>query len=198
MSEVISHLYNASGSDLIAKCHGFDDATHLARALSDGAWVLDASPHPTQLGERVAALNPNIRWQNLYIDDQAKTPESGKYSHSNAETFVGKIDKLDKYDVNSFDAVFSYMLLQELSTNNLESALHAAKTIFNITKPGGLISIGPIKSGLNPLKKFTSGVQVIKNETIDDGIFAERIVSVTRAPKAVKYIQAIGTLIMRG
>jgi len=182
-------------AEMLARRHGFESVSQLAESLPENARVLDVGAGASPFGKEVAALRPDITWTNFDYSyhDPAILGEVTQGAPSNIEFVAGDATRLaEAYEPETFDAVFSYWLLPHLSIDNPEPALAAAKAIFNVTKSGGLISVGP-QARRGGLLSIQSGkaVQVIKDEEQAADTYAEQILSTTKLPKSSRYVQKL-------
>ena len=126
-----------------------------------------------------------------------KTPaileEVSQDAPANVEHTFGDATRLtDIYEPESFDAVFSYWLLPHLSIDDPEPAKQAARSIFAVTKTGGLMSVGPkVSQRRLPSIKSGNAMQVVKDEQLDADTYADKIVTETKLPKTVRYTQKL-------
>jgi len=182
-------------AEILAKCHGFESVEQLAEFLPAGAHVLDVGAGASPFGKEVAILRPDINWVNFdySYQDPLILDEVTQNSPTNLEHIAGDATKLAEiFKQGTFDAVFSYWLLPHLSLDGPEPAKQATEGIFSVTKPGGLISIGPNSSKKKLLSlKASSAVQVVKDEALSSEKFVELIVNETKLPKVTQHIQRI-------
>ena len=177
-------------AEMLAKKHGFESVAHLAQSLPKDAQILDIGAGASPFGKEVATLRPDITWVNFdySYQDPAILGDVSKDAPANVKYVPGDATKLvDVYEPESFDAVFSYWLLPHLSIDNLGPAKAVARAVFAVTKPGGLMSVGP-KASHSKLPSLKSGkaIQVIKDESLDANRYAERIVNETKLPKTAR------------
>lgn len=175
-------------AELIAGKHGFEDLAKLAETLPHGARVLDVGAGASPFGREVTALRPDILWTNFdysyrdpaILDEvSAGAPGSIKYAAGDAMKLV------EVYEPESFDAVFSYWLLPHLSIDEIEPARQVARGIFAVTKPGGLMSVGPKSARI----RLGNAVQVVKDEDLTSDEFVNRIVAATRLPQPTRWLR---------
>ncbi|MGV9002023.1 MAG: class I SAM-dependent methyltransferase [Candidatus Saccharimonadaceae bacterium] len=182
-------------AEMLAKKHGFENLALLAQALPTGAQVLDVGAGASPFGKEVASLRPDVAWVNFDYSykDPAILAEVRQDVPSNVEHVAGDATKLaEMYAPETFDAVFSYWLLPHLSIDDTEPAKEAAKAIFTVTKPGGLMSVGPKTSQKRiPALKSGKAIKVAKDDTLDVDSYAERIVAETKLSKTERYIQKL-------
>lgn len=180
---------------MLAQRHGFEGVVQLAESLPTDAHVLDVGAGASPFGKEVAALRPDVTWVNFdySYQDPAILDEVTKNAPDNVQHVAGDATKLsEQYEPKSFDAVFSYWLLPHLSIDDPEPAKQAARAIFDVTKTGGLMSIGPKASHKRlPSLKSSPAVRVVKDETLTADSYAERIVTETKLPKVGRYTQKL-------
>ncbi len=180
-------------AELLAKRHGFVSLSMLAESLPANAHVLDVGAGASPLGKEVAALRTDITWVNFDYSyrDPTILEEVTKDAPKNVEHVAGDATKLTEfYKSDTFDAVFSYWLLPHLSLDHPEPAQDAAKAIYTVTKPDGLISVGPVASKKRiPSLKSGVALQFTKNSILDAKSFADQIVTITKLPKVGHFIQ---------
>jgi SAM-dependent methyltransferase len=180
-------------AEKLARRHGYNNVVQLAESLPPGALVLDVGSGASLFSNAVAMLRPDAAFVNFdySYNNPAILADVVKDSPANVEYVPGDVIKLGEiYDPESFDAVYSYWLLQHLSLDDPEPAMVAARAIFEATKPGGLISIGPIKNGhrlpsMRPQRTF----RIIKDDSTDADAFAEAVVAATRLQGAELRLQ---------
>lgn len=182
-------------AEMLAHKHGFESVAQLAETLPEGARVLDVGAGASPFGKEVAALRPDVTWVNFdySYQDPAILEEVSKDAPANVEHAFGDATKLaETYEPESFDAVFSYWLLPHLSIDEAEPARAAAKGIFAVTKPGGLMSVGP-KASQKRLPSLKSGdaIQIVKDEHVDPDSYADSVVAQTKLSKSVRYTQKL-------
>ena len=169
---------------MLARKHGFEDAAHLAKSLPENANVLDVGAGASSFGSEIAELRPDISWTNLdySYQDPAIYEDVTRNVPDNVGNTPGDVAELESmYEHETFDAVFSYMLMSHLSLDDPEIAKKAAKNIFDVTKIGGLISIGPDTSKRRlPTTSPKEAYRLVKDESMDAETFAESIVDKTR------------------
>ncbi|MFO0970928.1 MAG: class I SAM-dependent methyltransferase [Candidatus Saccharimonadales bacterium] len=180
-------------ADLIAEMHGYNDAKDFAASLPEGANVLDVGSGDSTFGKTIAELRPDISWTNFdySYEDKEALARISEGAPENIEYVAGDATKLSElYEPETFDAVFSYWMMPHLSIDDMKPALDAAKSIFEVVKKGGLISIGPV-AGDSHLSYFRSGkaFSVVKDETLDADGFAEMIAGKTKLPRVARFIQ---------
>lgn len=182
-------------AEALAQRHGFENVAALAESLPSNARVLDAGAGASPFGREVAQLRPDVTWVNFdySYNDPAILEDIQKSAPKNVEFVAGDVTKLSEmYEPESFDAVFSYWLLPHLSLDNPEPAKEAARAIFDVTKQGGLMSIGP-KTSKGTIESLKSGkaLQITKDNTISADIFAYRIANETELSDAAKARQRL-------
>lgn len=182
-------------AEKLAHRHGFKDVDELARFLPQDAQILDVGAGASPFGKTVAALRPDVTWTNFDYSYHNPTifDDVTKDSPDNVNHVAGDATRLREiYEPDQFNAVFSYWLLPHLSINEPGPAKAAAEAMFTITKPGGLISVGP-KSHRRLLPAMKSGpaIRVIKNKSLDSESYADRIVDQTTLPKTGRYTQTL-------
>ena len=133
-------------ADTLARRHGYGTVAELAASLPQHANVLDAGAGASALGSVVAKLRPDIHWINLdfsYHDKQILRDVS-RNAPKNLEFIAGDVTRLDDYiKPTSIDTVFSYWLFPHLSLYDPQTAITAAEQMFKVTKPGGMLIVGP-------------------------------------------------------
>lgn len=182
-------------AEMLAQRHGFESVTQLAESLPPDAHILDVGAGASPFGKEVVALRPDVTWINFdySYQDTVILDEVTQNTPDNVQHVAGDATKLsEQFEPESFDAVFSYWLLPHLSIDDLEPAKQAAKAIFDVTKTGGLMSIGPKASQKRmPSLKSSPAIQVIKDKAVTADNFAERIVAETKLPKIGRYTQKL-------
>lgn len=182
-------------AEMLAQRHGFESVAQLAETLPQDARVLDVGAGASPFGKEVAMLRPDVTWINFdySYQDPAILNEVTQNSPDNVQHVAGDATKLgEQYEHESFDAVFSYWLLPHLSIDDPEPAKQAAKAIFDVTKTGGLMSVGPKVSHKRlPSLKSGKAIQVVKDATVSADSFAERVVTETKLPKIGRYTQKL-------
>lgn len=180
-------------AELLARCHGYESLAQLAESLPTGAHVLDVGAGASPFGKEVAVLRPDVTWVNFDYSYRDPTifDEVIKDAPDNIQHVAGDATRLsEQYEPYSFDVVFSYWLLPHLSLDNTEPAKQVATAIFDVTKSGGLMSVGPRVSHKRlPSLKSGKAIQVIKDATVTADSFTERVVTETKLPKIGRYIQ---------
>lgn len=172
---------------MLANRHGFKSVKQLADALPQDARVLDVGAGASPFGEEVARLRPDILWINFdqcYLDPDI-SGEVTQNSPTNVLHVAGDATRLgETFGPESFDVVFSYWLLPHLSLVNRKPAERVARAIFYVTKPGGIMSVGP-KVSDKKLPKIKSGeaIKVIKDKTVSADSYSDRIVAETKLNK---------------
>ena len=182
-------------AEMLAHKHGFESVATLAEALPPNARVLDVGAGTSPFGKEVAVLRPDITWINFdySYQDPVILAEVTEGSPTNVEHVAGDATRLvEVYEPESFDMVFSYWLLPHLSIDDTEPAKVTAKAIFAVTKPGGLMSVGP-KANQKRLPSIKAGkaVQIIKDENLTAEDYADRIVAKTKLSRSVRYTQKL-------
>lgn len=186
-------ITTARSAEVLALAHGFKSVMHLADSLPDAARVLDVGAGASPFGRRIASLRPDVTWINIDYNyrDERILHEASSDAPDNLHFVAGDATKLtENYATESFDAVFSYWLLPHLSLDEIKPAVVAARAMFDVTKPGGLISVGPIK------RRFQSSVtrsaqSVIKDEARDNSAYATSVATATKLTGTERYLQRI-------
>jgi ubiquinone/menaquinone biosynthesis C-methylase UbiE len=169
-------------AETLVRRHGFDSIAHLAESLPQDAKVIDVGAGASDFGAQVAGLRPDISWINFDYSygNQDILNEVSEGAPENMEFVAGDATKLDQiYEPDSFDASFSYWLFPHLSLDEMEPAEQAARAIFRITKPQGLISIGPQVRTTRLLRRART-LKYIKGAETNADDFASLISKKTR------------------
>lgn len=187
-------------AEKIAHKHGFKNVLQVTEYLPEGAMVIDVGAGTSPFGEAVASLRPDITWINYdYSYNESKIQEDvSRDAPANIQYIPGDALKLDQeFAPETFDAAFSYWLFPHLSLDSIEPAQLAARAIFNVTKPSGLISIGPemSKSRL-PSIKYQKALRVIKDGSEDAGDFADMVAYRTSVRGYTRYIEKLSNEVM--
>jgi ubiquinone/menaquinone biosynthesis C-methylase UbiE len=182
-------------ADFLAKKHGFESVGALADALPSAATVIDVGAGASNFGREVAALRPDIEWVNF--DYSYGNPEIldevTKNAPENVQFVQGDATKLAEiYGKDKFDAVFSFWLLPHMSIDDEGPAKQALRSIYDVAKPGGLISVGP-KVGERKLPTFvsSSAVQFNKDDNLSAEDFVEAAYRTTKLPKIGRFTQKL-------
>lgn len=187
-------------AEKLARKHGFKGVEQVAEYLPDDAVVIDVGAGASPFGETVASLRPDITWVNYdYSYKETGIHEDlSKHAPANVRYIPGDALRLDKeFAPDTFDAAFSYWMFPHLSLDNIEPAKLAARAIFNVTKPGGLISVGPemSKSPL-PSVKIQKAFRVIKDESLDADTFANTVADKTSVRGYTRYVEKLSNEVM--
>lgn len=183
-----SHSYENAitterSAELLAKKHGFENLAQLAESLPQDAKVLDVGAGASPFGNEVAALRPDVTWVNFDYSyyDPAILEDVTKGAPENVEYVAGDATKLTEvYEPESFDAVYSYWLLPHLSLDTPGPAVETAKAMYDVTKPGGTLSVGPdVQHSKFHVIKSAPSLQIVKDESSGREDFSERIVAAT-------------------
>jgi ubiquinone/menaquinone biosynthesis C-methylase UbiE len=107
---------------------------YLARRISTGASVLSVGCGPGVILREVCALDPSIRATGLDISGE-RVKEAKQRNRENAQAnFVrGDAQNMD-FDSNSFDLVYSRMLMEYLKDKEA-----AVREMVRVCKPGGAV-----------------------------------------------------------
>lgn len=182
-------------AERLAQKHGFESVAQLAEMLPQEARVLDVGAGASPFGLEVATLRPDITWVNFdySYQDPAILADVTKDAPANVEHVAGDATKLSEvYEPESFDAVFSYWLLPHLSIDDETPARNTARAIYDTTKTGGIMSVGPKASQKRlPSLKTGKAIQVVKSDNLDADSYAEMIVTETKLPKIGQYTQKL-------
>lgn len=187
-------------AELLARLHGHETVADLAASLPVDARVLDVGAGASPFGREVAALRPDVTWVNVDFayDDPAVLADLEEGAPDNLVHAVGDATMLaEQYPADSFDAVYSYWLLPHLSIDAPEPAIEAAKGMFTVTKPGGVVSVGP-RTQTKKLALFNAepAIQVIKDESMTAEDYADYIVEHTRLGRASRRAQKLSNEVL--
>lgn len=178
--------------------HGFANLAHLQKWLPENAHVLDVGAGYSPLGTEVARNRPDIRWTNVDINYNSSffshaqpileaAPENLTYEQGDAT----KLTQL--YGRRTVDCVFSYWLFVHFDKLNPAVGIKAAKECLNVTKQGGLVSIGPRLGLLRQAR--THQTTINKSIEADTDHLANEIVAATSLNHyAGRKLQAIRNL----
>jgi ubiquinone/menaquinone biosynthesis C-methylase UbiE len=182
-------------AEMLAHKHGFESVSQLAETLPEGAHVLDVGAGASPFGKEVAVLRSDITWVNFdYSYQDPKILEDvSRNTPANVQHIAGDATKLEEvYDPETFDAVFSYWLLPHLSIDDFEPAKAVARAIFTVTKPDGLMSVGPkVSQRKVPSLKSGPAIQIIKSGDLSAENYADTVVVATKLPKVARYTQKL-------
>lgn len=185
MSEHLKTYENAVTShrtaEKIAQRHGFENVRSLAESLPENARVLDVGAGASPFGREVAGLRPDVTWVNFdySYQDPRVVEEVSEAAPMNVEYVPGDATVLDQaFGEDSFDAVFSYWMMPHLSLDELEPAHEAARAMYQVAKPGAMISVGPTSHSIH---RKTDALQTVKDESEQSAEeFADRTVEATK------------------
>ncbi len=171
-------------ADRIAKAHGYGGFSQFAHSLPQGAKVLDVGSGASPFGRKVAALRPDISWTNFDYSyhDPAILEDISQDAPSNLQYIAGDATHLDQvFEPESFDAVFSYWMVPHLSLDDPQPARTAVRSMFDLTKKDGVISVGPKlsfkdKTALAPGKSY----RIVKDDSVNEGSFVDTVVDLTK------------------
>jgi ubiquinone/menaquinone biosynthesis C-methylase UbiE len=187
----------------LARKHGFKSVGQVADFLPEEASVIDVGAGASSFGKAVALLRPDITWVNY--DYSYKEPyildEVSKNAPANVHFVQGNaVNLVQEFAPETFDAAFSYWLFPHLSLDDIDPAKLAARAIFNVTKPGGLISIGPemSKSRLPVLPSIQSqkSIRVTKDGTQDAESFADMMADKTSVRGYTRFVEKLSNEVM--
>ncbi len=169
---------NRSG-ELLAVEHGFEDLAHLAESLPKDAHILDLGAADSTFGAEVALLRNDITWINFDLRYHEARFSQKRSDAPNLYYIAGDaVNLLESFDLESFDAVFSFWLFQYLSLYSDGPAEKAARSTLAAVKQGGLISIGPANHPIQPTSQRT--LRQVKNNNTDVESFTNTIVQGTK------------------
>jgi 2-polyprenyl-3-methyl-5-hydroxy-6-metoxy-1,4-benzoquinol methylase len=124
--------------------YGFESVEACADSLPMDARVLDAGAGAATFGHTIARMRPDIRWTNLDIGyvNAAALAALQERAPSNL-TFVTRDvrEAVELFPQDSFDAVFSYWLLNCLEERQ---ARQGVRQLLDTTKPAGRLSVGAL------------------------------------------------------
>jgi hypothetical protein len=184
----------------LARKHGFGSVDHLAETLPQNARVVDVGAGASRLGHEVTIIRPDVDWINfdLSYHDPAILSDVARDAPRNLHHVPGDaLDLGQMYPPAHFDAVFSYWLFPHLSLVSRRPAELAAMAIFAVTKPRGLISIGPVMSTSRlPSMKYQRAFSTAKSEDLDGHRFADLVVDRTRVFGYTRYVEILSNEVM--
>jgi ubiquinone/menaquinone biosynthesis C-methylase UbiE len=133
---------NRSGEEL-ARYHGFEDLDHLINEIPENAHILDVGAGRARLGHAVTFRREDVTWTNLdpaYSDKDIRwpmeidAPPNLKFVADSGATLS------NRYSADAFDMALSFFALPHLDQEKGEDIV---QKMFHVTKPGGLVSVGP-------------------------------------------------------
>lgn len=168
----------------LAARHGLGSVAAFADSLPEHAQVLDVGAGHSNFGRHVAMRRPDVRWTSLDVN---YTPE---HCHDMAQnqppnlTFMrGDATRLTEViEPRSVDCALSYWLFPHLSAAGLGAARLAAVAMFEVTKPGGVVSIGPtFRRGIRSMWPWAPLTVRAQKSACDAAAlaFAERVTQAT-------------------
>ena len=136
---------------------GFRSVHSLAGSLPPGAEVIDVGAGLSRLGHTVTALRDDIHWTNFdiaYLPSEtnpevikrlgvlaASAPENLKYLGGNI------LNPPQKLNEDYYDRIFSFWMLPHIVKNSgPRPGVVAAWNMINMGKPGGILTVGPLRS----------------------------------------------------
>lgn len=187
-------------AEKLAHKHGFKSVGQVADSLPEDAWIADVGAGASPFGVAVAALRPDITWVNYDFSyhEPAILEDVSKDTPDNVLFVPGDVLSLDQeFAPETFDATFSYWMFPHLSLDSLEPAQVAARAIFTVTKPGGLMSVGPEMSQSRlPSLKIQKAIRTVKDEGLDADSFAEMIAEKTSVRGYTRYVEKLSNEVM--
>jgi 2-polyprenyl-3-methyl-5-hydroxy-6-metoxy-1,4-benzoquinol methylase len=174
------------------KQYGFKTVSDFAASLPNGALVLDVAAGVSLLGHAVASLRPDVRWVNidLIYKEVGLLARLAKDAPANVEFMVGDVVAFSpplKKLKGQADVVLSYWLIPHLSLKELAPAEAAAKTMWELLKPGGQAFVGPLRQHIfryDRALRFTKNDDKLKN--------AQALARASQLHPVPRAIQAVG------
>lgn len=155
---------------------GFDSVPEFASSLPKGAIVVDIGAGLSLLGQETAGLRADIHWINI-DPGYSKKPLMSRLKSSSPSNLVLLAADITSgtsaiYILNGkADFVFSYWLLPHLSLETDDKAKIALQHMFNLLKPNGKLSVGPIhKPGFLNLFRYKGATTYSSKEASDSVI----------------------------
>lgn len=183
MSEQIYHQAPTTSRSArrLSRMHDFSNPKKLAKFLPEDAKVIDVGAGASDLGATIAGLRPDIMWVNFdysYKDPLIAEEVGRNGTPENLSIVCGDATRLSEmFRSDTFDAVFSYWLMPHMSLGDDDQpARDMAEGIWDISKEGALISVGP-SPGILGLRKYASRFD--KNHRLDREIFVEDMLAIT-------------------
>lgn len=178
--------------ETLARQYGFKDVADFSASLPKNAVVLDIAAGASLLGHRVAALRPDITWTNIdpIYSDVAVLGELARHAPPNLHFMVGDVVAFSpplKKLKDSADVVLSYWLIPHLSIHNLAPAEAAAKTMWELLKPGGVAYVGPLR---RHMLRYDRAHRFTKDD--DKLSTAKMLARATRLHPLPRVIQGVG------